>query len=152
MFCVSLVGHLRTDVRGPETEPLRSSGRIWGLGIRERRRALVHTIAAAEAMCLLFWCCLRSATVLLSFVGHDRKPRPSDTVQRRLADPTKRTVFEWVVRSEEITGVELTRESALCGPHVYCRARPEDFAPLVDWISYYGVFLVRAVPPTCEPS
>jgi hypothetical protein len=49
VFCVSLVGLLRTDVRGPETEPLRSSGRICGLGIRERRRTLVHTIAAAEA-------------------------------------------------------------------------------------------------------
>jgi DNA-binding transcriptional ArsR family regulator len=85
-----------------------------------------------------------------------------DAVMRTLADPTRRTVFERVVKSDEITVVELTRGSGVTqgaisqhlkslkqaglvaerpeGRNVYYRAQPEGLAPLVDWMSHYGVF------------
>ena len=85
-----------------------------------------------------------------------------NTVMRTLADPTRRAVFERVVRSEEITVVELTRGSGVTqgaisqhlkslkqaglvaeraqGRNVYYRAEPEGLAPLVDWMGHYGVF------------
>jgi DNA-binding transcriptional ArsR family regulator len=85
-----------------------------------------------------------------------------DTVLRTLADPTRRAVFERIVRSNEITVVELTRGSGVTqgavsqhlkslrqaglvaerpeGRNVFYRAQPEGLAPLVDWISHYGVF------------
>jgi DNA-binding transcriptional ArsR family regulator len=87
---------------------------------------------------------------------------PIDTVMRTLADPTRRAVFERVVRSDEITVVELTRGSGVTqgaisqhlkslkqaglvaeraqGRNVYYRAEPEGLAPLVDWMGHYGVF------------
>ena len=83
-------------------------------------------------------------------------------VMRALADPTRRAVFERVVRSDEITVAALTRGSGVTqgaisqhlkslkqaglvaerpvGRNVYYRAEPEGLAPLVDWISHYGVF------------
>ncbi|HYN00542.1 MAG TPA: metalloregulator ArsR/SmtB family transcription factor [Aestuariivirgaceae bacterium] len=83
-------------------------------------------------------------------------------VMRTLADPTRRAVFERVVRSREITVVELTRGSGVTqgaisqhlkslkqaglvaeraqGRNVYYRAQPEGLAPLVDWMGQYGVF------------
>ena len=83
-------------------------------------------------------------------------------VMRALADPTRRAVFERIVGSDEITVVELTRGSGVTqgaisqhlkslkqaglvaerpeGRNVYYRARPEGLAPLVDWMSHYGVF------------
>jgi DNA-binding transcriptional ArsR family regulator len=85
-----------------------------------------------------------------------------NTVMRTLADPTRRALFERVVRSDEITVVELTRGSGVTqgaisqhlkslkqaglvterpeGRNVYYRAQPEGLAPLVDWMSHYGVF------------
>ena len=85
-----------------------------------------------------------------------------NTVMRTLADPTRRAVFERVVSSDEITVVELTRGSGVTqgaisqhlkslkqaglvaeraqGRNVYYRAQPEGLAPLVDWMSHYGVF------------
>ena len=85
-----------------------------------------------------------------------------NVVMRTLADPTRRAVFERVVRSDEITVVELTRGSGVTqgaisqhlkslkqaglvaeraqGRNVYYRAQPEGLAPLVDWMSHYGVF------------
>ena len=84
-----------------------------------------------------------------------------DAVMRALADPTRRAVFERVVRSDEITVVELTRGSGVTqgaisqhlkslkqaglvaerpvGRNVFYRAQPEGLAPLIDWISHYGV-------------
>ena len=84
------------------------------------------------------------------------------TVMRALADPTRRTVFERIVGSDEITVVELTRGSGVTqgaisqhlkslkqaglvaerpeGRNVYYRAEPQGLAPLVDWMSHYGVF------------
>jgi DNA-binding transcriptional ArsR family regulator len=85
-----------------------------------------------------------------------------NAVMRALADPTRRAVFERVVRSDEITVVELTRGSGVTqgaisqhlkslkraglvadrpeGRNVYYRAQPEGLGPLVNWISHYGVF------------
>lgn len=85
-----------------------------------------------------------------------------DAVMRALADPTRRAVFEQVAGSHEIAVVELTRGSGVTqgaisqhlkalkgaglvaerpeGRRVYYRARPEGLAPLVDWMSHYGVF------------
>jgi DNA-binding transcriptional ArsR family regulator len=87
---------------------------------------------------------------------------PIDTVLRALADPTRRSVFERIVGSEEISVAELTRGSGVTqgavsqhlkalkqaglvwerpqGRNVYYRAAPDGLAPLVDWMSHYGVF------------
>ncbi len=83
-------------------------------------------------------------------------------VMRTLADPTRRAVFERIVGSDEITVVELTRGSGVTqgaisqhlkslkqaglvaerpeGRNVFYRAEPKGLAPLVDWMSHYGVF------------
>jgi DNA-binding transcriptional ArsR family regulator len=85
-----------------------------------------------------------------------------DTVMRALADPTRRAVFERVIKSDEISVVELTRGSGVTqgaisqhlkalkqaglvaerpeGRKVYYRAQPEGLAPLFDWMNHYGVF------------
>jgi len=85
-----------------------------------------------------------------------------DTVMRTLADPTRRAVFERIVKSEEITVAELTRGSGVtqsaisqhlrslkqaglisdrpAGRNVHYRADPKGLAPLVDWMAIYGVF------------
>jgi DNA-binding transcriptional ArsR family regulator len=83
-------------------------------------------------------------------------------VMRALADPTRRAVFERIVNSDEITVIELTRGSGVtqgaisqhlkslkeaglvadrpAGRKVYYRADPKGLAPLVDWMSHYGIF------------
>lgn len=85
-----------------------------------------------------------------------------DAVMRTLADPTRRAVFERVVRSDEITVGELTRGSGVTqgavsqhlkslkkaglvaerpeGRNVYYRAEAQGLAPLVDWMGSYAVF------------
>src|SRR5271169_6529556 len=85
-----------------------------------------------------------------------------NAVMRTLADPTRRAVFERIVESDELSVVELTRGSGVTqgaisqhlkslkqaglvaerpeGRNVYYRAQPEGLAPLVDWMSRYGVF------------
>jgi DNA-binding transcriptional ArsR family regulator len=85
-----------------------------------------------------------------------------DTVMRTLADPTRRVVFERIVRSEEISVAELTRGSGVTqsavsqhlralklaglvadraqGRNVFYHANPEGLAPLFDWLSHYGQF------------
>jgi DNA-binding transcriptional ArsR family regulator len=85
-----------------------------------------------------------------------------DTVMRALANPTRRAVFERIASGEEITVVELTRGSGVTqgaisqhlkslkqaglvaerpeGRNVFYRAEPAGLAPLVDWMSHYGVF------------
>lgn len=87
---------------------------------------------------------------------------PITAVMRTLADPTRRAVFERIVRSGEITVAELTRGSEVTqgaisqhlkslklaglvaerpeGRNVFYRAEPEGLTPLVDWMSHYGVF------------
>jgi DNA-binding transcriptional ArsR family regulator len=83
-------------------------------------------------------------------------------VLRTLADPTRRAVFERVVGSDEISVAELTRGSGVTqgavsqhlkslkqaglvaeraqGRNVFYRAEPQGLAPLVDWMSHYGLF------------
>ncbi|HEX2759441.1 MAG TPA: metalloregulator ArsR/SmtB family transcription factor [Rhizomicrobium sp.] len=83
-------------------------------------------------------------------------------VMRTLADPTRRALFERVVKSREITVAELTKGSGVTqgaisqhlkslklaglvaerpeGRNVFYRARPDGLAPLIDWMSLYGVF------------
>ena len=85
-----------------------------------------------------------------------------NAVMRTLADPTRRAVFERVVRSDEISVAALTRGSGVTqgaisqhlkslkqaglvaerpeGRNVYYRAKPDGLAPLVDWMSLYGLF------------
>ena len=85
-----------------------------------------------------------------------------DVVMRALADPTRRSVFERIARSEEINVVELTRASGVTqgavsqhlkslkgaglvverpqGRNVFYRARPEGLAPLFGWLSHYDAF------------
>jgi DNA-binding transcriptional ArsR family regulator len=85
-----------------------------------------------------------------------------DTVMRTLADPTRRAVFERIVRSTEITVADLTRGSGVSqsaisqhlrslkqagliadrpqGRHVHYRADPKGLAPLIDWMALYAVF------------
>jgi len=85
-----------------------------------------------------------------------------DTLLKTLADPTRRAVFERIVKSDEITVVELTRGSGVTqgaisqhlkslkqaglvaerpeGRNVFYRAEPRGLAPLVDWMDVYGVF------------
>jgi DNA-binding transcriptional ArsR family regulator len=87
---------------------------------------------------------------------------PVDAVMRTLADPTRRAVYERIVKSREITVAELTRGSGVTqsaisqhlrslkragliadrpeGRNVHYRADPKGLAPLVDWMSHYGVF------------
>lgn len=87
---------------------------------------------------------------------------PIDAVMRTLADPTRRAVYERIVKAREITVAELTRGSGVTqsaisqhlrslkqagliadrpeGRNVHYRADPKGLAPLVDWMSHYGVF------------
>jgi DNA-binding transcriptional ArsR family regulator len=84
------------------------------------------------------------------------------TVVRALADPTRRGIFERIVRADEITVVELTRGSSVSQPAVsqhlhalkaagliaerregrnaHYRAEPRGLAPLIDWLGIYGLF------------
>lgn len=85
-----------------------------------------------------------------------------DTVIRALADPTRRSVFERISRSDEITVVELTRGSGVSqgavsqhlktlknaglvtdraqGRNVLYRAEEDGLAPLADWMGHYSEF------------
>ena len=87
---------------------------------------------------------------------------PLDAVMRTLADPTRRAVFERIIRSGEISVAELTHGSGVTqsaisqhlrslkqagliadrpeGRNVHYRADPKGLAPLVDWMAIYGVF------------
>ena len=83
-------------------------------------------------------------------------------VMRALADPTRRAVFERIVGADEISVARLTEGSGVTqgavsqhlkalkqaglvveraeGRQVFYRAEPQGLAPLVDWMSYYGMF------------
>jgi DNA-binding transcriptional ArsR family regulator len=85
-----------------------------------------------------------------------------DAVMRTLADPTRRALFERIVKSEEITVADLTRGSGVTqsaisqhlrslkqagliadrpqGRNVHYRVDPKGLAPLVDWMALYAVF------------
>src|SRR6187402_1220751 len=104
---------------------------------------------------------------------------PIDAVMQALAVPTRRAVFERIVRSGEITVVELTRGSGVTqgavsqhlkslkqaglvierpeGRNVYYRAQPEGLMPLADWMNHYSAFwrerldALRAVLKEIDP-
>ena len=85
-----------------------------------------------------------------------------DTIMRALADPTRRAVFERIMRGGESNVADLTRASGVTqgavsqhlkslksaglvaerpqGRNVFYRARPEGLAPLFDWLSHYDAF------------
>src|SRR5512134_3192050 len=79
-----------------------------------------------------------------------------DAVMRTLADPTRRAVFERIIRSGEISVAGVT-QSAISqhlrslkqaglvadraqGRNVFYRPEEKGLAPLVDWMSHYGTF------------
>lgn len=88
-------------------------------------------------------------------------------VMRSLADPTRRGLFERVVRHVDITVAELSRNTAVSQPaisqhlrslkeaglvtdrrqgrHVHYRAEPKALKPLVDWLGLYGAFWTERV-------
>ena len=90
------------------------------------------------------------------------EPANINAVMRTLADPTRRALFERIVGSSEMTVAELTRGSGVTqgaisqhlkslkqagliaerpeGRNVFYRVEPKGLAPLVDWMSHYGVF------------
>ena len=83
-------------------------------------------------------------------------------VMRALADPTRRVIFERIVKAQEITVVELTHGSGVsqsavsqhlrslkqaglvlerkAGRNAHYQVQPEGLTPLIDWIGVYGVF------------
>jgi len=85
-----------------------------------------------------------------------------NSLMRALADPTRRSVFERVAKSDEISVAELTRGSGVTqgavsqhlkalkqaglvverpeGRNVFYRAQPAGFEPLIEWMTHYGVF------------
>lgn len=87
---------------------------------------------------------------------------PVDVILKAISDPTRRAVYERLSRAEEITVVDLTRDSGVTqgaisqhlktlknaglvaerpeGRHVFYRAQPRGFDPLFDWMRHYGLF------------
>jgi DNA-binding transcriptional ArsR family regulator len=90
------------------------------------------------------------------------------TVMRALADPTRRGIYERVVKAGETTVAELTETSAVSQPAIsqhmkslrearlvgqrrsgrntHYRANPRGLEPLVDWIGIYGESGAAASP------
>ena len=85
-----------------------------------------------------------------------------DAVMRTLSDPTRRAVFERIVKSREITVADLTKGSGVTqgaisqhlkslkqaglvdtrpeGRNVFYSAQPKGLTPLADWLSKYQRF------------
>jgi DNA-binding transcriptional ArsR family regulator len=85
-----------------------------------------------------------------------------DAVFRTLADPTRRAMLERIIDVDEISVADLTQGSGVTqsaisqhlralklaglvagraqGRNVFYRAEEKGLAPLVDWMSHYGVF------------
>ena len=90
------------------------------------------------------------------------KPAVASDVFRALADPTRRAIFEQLVRQGEQTVHALTRYADVSQPAVskhltvlkrarlvqhrregretHYRAQPEALAPMKDWLKLYGAF------------
>jgi DNA-binding transcriptional ArsR family regulator len=86
----------------------------------------------------------------------------ADMLFRTLADPTRRAIFERLVREGELTVRALTDHSGVSQPAVskhlsalklsglvedrpdgrqtHYRAKPRGLAPLVDWMSFHAAF------------
>ncbi len=89
-------------------------------------------------------------------------PLSSDAVFKSLADPTRRAIFERLVRDGEQTVRRLTDDSGVSQPAVskhlgvlkraglvhdrragretHYRAQPKGLVPLIDWMKLYGAF------------
>ena len=89
-------------------------------------------------------------------------PSAADNLFKALADPTRRTLFERLIRDGVQTVHALTEGAGVSQPMVskhlsalkrarlvrnrrkgretHYQARPEALAPLVDWIGHYGAF------------
>ena len=89
-------------------------------------------------------------------------PTAPDRLFKTLADPTRRALFERLIRDGEQTVLRLTRQAGVSQPAVskhlgllrqaglvhdrrdgrqtHYRARPEGLAPLIDWMSLYAAF------------
>jgi DNA-binding transcriptional ArsR family regulator len=85
-----------------------------------------------------------------------------DVLFRTLGDPTRRAIFERLIRDGEQTVRALTGQAGVSQPAVskhlgvlkqaglvrdrregretHYRAEPEGLAPLIDWMSLYGAF------------
>jgi DNA-binding transcriptional ArsR family regulator len=83
-------------------------------------------------------------------------------VLRTLADPTRRALYERIVKAGELTVGDLVRTAAVSQPaisqhlkalretrlvterregrNVHYRANPAGLAPMVDWMTVYGLF------------
>jgi len=81
---------------------------------------------------------------------------------KALSDPTRRALFEWLARDGEQTVHSLTARAGVSQPAVskhlavlklaklvrdrregreaHYSAQPRALAPLIDWMSHYGVF------------
>ena len=88
--------------------------------------------------------------------------RDAETLFRTLGDPTRRAIFELLMRDGEQNVQWLTRQAGVSQPAVskhlgrlrqaglvddrrdgrktHYRARPEGLAPLIDWMSLYAAF------------
>ena len=87
---------------------------------------------------------------------------PLTTVMKTLADPTRRTVFEAILRKGQMTVGELVRGATVSQPaisqhlrtlreaglvserkegrQVFYQPRPEGLTPLIDWLGFYRQF------------
>jgi DNA-binding transcriptional ArsR family regulator len=85
-----------------------------------------------------------------------------DSILRALADPTRRSLFERVTATDEITVGELTQGSGVSqgavsqhlkalkqaglvaerpeGRKVFYRANPQGLEPMLEWMTRYAVF------------
>jgi DNA-binding transcriptional ArsR family regulator len=91
-------------------------------------------------------------------------PGTHDAVFRALADPTRRAMFERLMRGEAAVGdltnglgvsqpavsqhLAVLREAGLvglrrAGRHRFYRAEPAGLAPLIDWLEHYRRFWPR---------
>jgi DNA-binding transcriptional ArsR family regulator len=90
------------------------------------------------------------------------KAQSINSVMRALADPTRRSVYERIAATDEMTVVDLTRGSGVTkgavsqhlktlkqaglvterpeGRNVFYRAVPEGLVPLADWMGHYSDF------------
>ena len=88
--------------------------------------------------------------------------RAPNELFKALADPTRRSIFEWLSRGGEQTVQALTDRSGVSQPAVskhlgvlkhaalvrgrregrqtHYSARPQGLAPLIDWMSFYSTF------------
>jgi DNA-binding transcriptional ArsR family regulator len=86
----------------------------------------------------------------------------ADTLFKSLADPTRRAIFERLIRNGEQTVQALTDQSGVSQPavskhlgilklaglvrdrragrQIHYSARPQALEPLIDWMTLYGAF------------